>query len=345
MASKRNTSIDMFRLAACALVIIQHYRLFNMNTAGALWSGFYCRIAVPFFFMVSGYFSWKADPAARSGYLKKQIVTIGKILAVSSVVLIVYNIIIGYKIPFKPVYIRYLLLYNEPKFLFGHAHMWYMLALIYVFAFGLLVEKLRLNKPAYIAAPLVLAAGIILDFALFNMGGRRACFTRNWIFDGLPFFYMGQFIHRHESKFLSVITKGRGILLLVLSAAAMWLEGTIMLRLGLSVSRTFFISLLPLSFSVFMLLLNFPDIGKGTFIARYARDASMIVYIIHHMVEDGIKLAAESLCGVKMYQHSTIRFILIFTISTAIGIVYAMLAEKRGRRKSRADRLGAESPV
>lgn len=336
MASKRNTSIDMFRLAAAALVIIQHYRLFNMNTDAALWSGFYCRIAVPFFFMVSGYFSWKEAPEARVSFMKRQIVTIGKILAVSSVILIIYNFIIGYQIPYRQGYIQRLILFNEPHFIFGHSHMWYMLALIYVFAAGLLIEKLRLNKWAYIAAPLLLAAGIILDFALFGSGVRRACYTRNWIFDGLPFFYMGQFIHRHEGKFMSAITKGRSVLLLLLSVAAMWLEGTIMLRLGQSVSRTFFIAILPLSFSVFMMLLNFPNIGRGTFIARYARDASMIVYIIHHMVEDVIKLVAESLWDVKMYQHSTIRFCLIFVISTAIGVAYAVIAEKLHNRKKRA---------
>ncbi len=329
MSKQRNTSIDIFRMAAVALVIIQHYRLFNMNTAGALWTGLYCRIAVPFFFMVSGYFSWREEPERRAAFLKKQITTIGGILVGSSVFLFIWDFVVGFKIRFTVRNFMYLLLFNEPKFLFGHAHMWYMLALIYIFVIGLGVEKLRLHRAAYIAAPVLFAAGVALDLWLFSHGHRYACFTRNFLFDGLPFFYMGQLIHRKEGRILELLPRGRGLAALAAAAALMWLEATLMMKAGLSLSRTFFLSIPLLSFAVFVNLLNFPAIGRGTLLARYARDASMIIYIIHHAVEDTIKFVAERFWDIQMYQHSTVRFILIFLISGVIGFWYAWLSERR----------------
>lgn len=331
MASKRNSSIDMFRIVAVALVIIQHYRLFNMDTPGALWTGFYCRIAVPFFFMVSGYFSWRDEADRRVSFLKKQIVTISKIILGASVFLLIYDFIIGFKIRFTAENIARLALFNEPKFLFGHAHVWYMLALVYVFVIGLGVEKLKAHKWAYIAAPVLFAAGTALDFYLFSHGGRRACYTRNFLFDGLPFFYMGQLIHRYERRLTAIFNKGRSLLALLGAAVCMWLEGSLMIRLGQDLSRTFYLSLPLLSFAVFMTLLNFPSIGEGTFLVKYARDASMIIYIVHHAVEDVIKLVAESLWGIQMYQHSTVRFALILLISGAIGYAYAYFAARRAK--------------
>lgn len=332
--AKRNSSIDIFRLVAVALVIIQHYRLFNMDTAGALWTGFYCRIAVPFFFMVSGYFSWREESERRTAFLKKQISTIGSILLGSSVFLLIWDLLVGFKIEFSVKNVINLGLFNEPKFLFGHAHMWYMLALIYIFVIGLGVEKLRLHKLAYAAAPVLFAAGFLLDFYLFAHGHRYACYTRNFLFDGLPFFYMGQLVHRLEPSLMRSLTKRRSLLLLLAAVICMWLEATVMMNLGQNLSRTFYLSIPLLSFGVFTVLLNFPNIGAGTFLARYARDASMIIYIIHHAVEDTIKYVAERFWGVEMFRHSTLRFLLIFLISGVIGFGYAIISERLHRRAS-----------
>ncbi len=332
MSAKRNSSIDVFRLAAVALVIIQHYRLFNMDTAGALWTGFYCRIAVPFFFMVSGYFSWREEAEKRTAFLKKQIVTIGKILIGSSVFLLIWDLVVGFRINFTLRNLLGLVVFNEPKFLFGHAHMWYMLALIYVFIIGLGVEKLRLHKWMYAAAPALFIAGTALDFYLFAHGHRYACYTRNFLFDGLPFFYMGQLIHRREASLMKKLNKGGSLLFLLAAGVCMWAEATVMIKLGQNLSRTFYLSIPLLSFGVFMVLLNFPNIGAGTFLAKYARDASMIIYIIHHSVEDVIKAVAESCWGVEMFRHSTLRFFLIFLISAAIGYGYAALSGLLQRR-------------
>ena len=328
---ERNTSIDMFRLAAVALVIIQHYRLFNMNTDAAVWSGFFCRIAVPFFFMVSGYFSWKAEPGPRTAYLKKQLATIGKILAVSAIVIIAFNqFIIDYRIKWRIPYIQRLILFNEPKFLFGHAHMWYMLALIYVLAAGLLIERLRLHKWAYRLAPLLLLINIILDFVLFNTKlVRRACYTRNWLLDGLPFFYIGQFIHRYEGSIRGLITRSRSLILLAISAICLGAEGGLLLHFDQNINRTLYFFLPLLAVSVFLVLLSFPNIGKNSFVVRYARDASMIMYVIHHMVEEIIKITALKLWGIRMFQHSTIRFCLIFLFTWIIGMVYAVIISKK----------------
>ncbi|MGN1097387.1 MAG: acyltransferase family protein [Clostridia bacterium] len=337
MTSKRNSSIDIFRLIAVAAVIIQHYGIVYPRTSEtAMWFNLFSRIAVPFFFMVSGYFSWKSDPAARHAYLKKQAATIAKILTVSSVIIIFFNNLFGYHIIFKPKYLLFLFLYNDPFFLFDQSHIWYMLALIYVLLIALLVEKCRLHKAAYISVPILLTAAVALDLYLRAAGIRRACYTRNFLFDGLPFFYLGQLLRRYEDKILPRFSKGRSFALLLLSAAGLVMEAKLALRFNLTsfditFDRTMFVFIPFLAIAIFILLLNFPDIGRGTFIARYARDASMIIYIIHHIVEEFIKIIAANVWGLNMSEHATARYFLILFFSSVIGFGYAVLQQRLRR--------------
>lgn len=334
VAAKRNSSIDVFRMAAVALVIIQHYGLIYPRTsAAAMWLNLFSRGAVPFFFMVSGYFSWRDSGEKRTAYLKKQALTMAKILAVSSVIIIFFNHLFGYRIKFTLPRLRRLILFNEPSFLFDQAHMWYMLALIYVLLIAYALEKLKLNKAAYACAPLLLLAGVVLDVYLRFAGVRRACYTRNFLFDGLPFFCIGQFLRRYEGKIMPFFNKKRSVALLIISAAGLAVEAALSLQFNLAsfditFDRTMFLFLPLLGVGVFLTLLNFPNVGRGTFFAKYARDASLIVYIIHHIVEELIKIIAESVWGIKMYQHATARYFLILIFSSIIGFAYGAIAER-----------------
>ncbi len=341
MTSKRNSSIDIFRLVAAALVVVQHYGIiYPRTTKIAMVTDLFSRIAVPFFFMVSGFFSWKDDPILRRGYLKKQALTIGKILIVSSVILMVANIFLDFHIRITAKSILYLLIYNEPRFLFGHSHMWYMLALIYVLLIAIVIDKLGKNKAAYAAAPLILAAAIGLDIYLRAQGTMRSCFVRNFFLFGLPYFYIGQFLHRYQDKILDKINKPRSIALFFICAAGLTAEAFLALKFDLAsfgyfLDRKIFLFLPPLGFSVFLLLLHYPNIGQNSFAARYARDASMIIYIIHHFVEDLINTVAANVWGIEMFRHATARFFLIMFLSSIVGFGYAVAVKKLRRNVDR----------
>ncbi len=334
MTSKRNSSIDIFRFAAVALVIIQHYGIINpRTTTAAMLTDLFSRIAVPFFFMVSGFFSWKDDPAARQTYLKKQALTITKTLAVSSVIIIGTNALFGWHIRLKAEYIPFILFFNEPGFLYQHSHMWYMLALIYVLLIALAVDKLGKNKWAYICVPLLLGLALGLDIYFELSGFRRSCFTRNFLLFGLPYFYIGQLLHRYQSKILSKLTRPICFAALLVSAGGLAGEAFLALDYGLAVydknfDRTIFVFLPLLGVCVFLLLLHFPNIGQNSFVARYARDASMIIYIIHHIVEELIKIIAADVWGIEMFRHVTARYFLILFFSSVIGFGYAVAVKR-----------------
>lgn len=329
---ERNSSIDMFRLAAAVLVIVQHYCPFRDGTPAAIWIGFYCRIAVPFFFMISGYFSWKEDSGLRSDYLKKHLVAVGKLLVISAVVIIAFNGLMGRQIIFQTEDIRWLILFNEPHFLLGHSHIWYILALIYVLAAGLVIEKLKLNKAAYWVAPLLLLGNVILDYYLFGTELRKSCYTRNWLLDGLPFFYIGQFIHRYEKNLRPLTDQRRSLILPAVAAVCLGTEGALMLRFEQDVNRNMYFFLPMLSVSVLLALLSFPDLGRGSRLVSRARDVSLVMYVTHHMVAELLKLAARELWGIRLSRHPSLRFILIVIFSGAVGLIYAdiriILAEK-----------------
>lgn len=337
MAAKRNSSIDLFRFFAVMGVIIQHYGICYPRTSeAAMWANLFCRWGVPFFFMVSGYFSWRESSAARISYLKKQALTIAKILVVSSVIIVVFNLIFGYRIHFKSKYLFYLLFFNEPGFLFDQSHMWYMLALIYVLLIALAVERLNRNKAAYACAPILLLAAIGLDLYLRSIGVRRACYTRNFLFDALPFFYIGQLLRRYENKFLPLLSGGKSLALLIGGGAALGLEAKLCLKFNLTsfditFDRTMFIFLPVFAVSIFLVLLKFPNMGSGSLFVLYARDASMVIYIIHHIVEEFIKIIAAGIWGANMSQHATARYFLILIFSSLIGFGYAALRRRLSR--------------
>ncbi len=325
MSSKRNSSIDIFRLAAAALVIIQHYGVFPRGSSAALWADIFCRAAVPFFFILSGYFSWRDQPGARENYLKKQALEVLKIFLVSAALIMLFNRWAGFSMNLKPKNFLYLIFFNEPGFLFDQSHMWYLLALIYVLVIALAVEKAGLNKAAYICVPLLFAVSLILEHELYRLGVRRPCYTRNFLLDGLPFFYLGQMLRRWSGKFLGFMTKKRSAAALAFSAIGMALEGAALVRFNMSTDRTLFLFTVPLIVSVFALLLHFPGLLKDSFAARYARDASMVIYVVHHMVEEVIKIIAADVFGITMRDHVAARYFLILIFAGLIGFGYAVI--------------------
>jgi len=193
---KRWVGLDILKCICAFLVIYIHTpipgRVGDMILALS-------QIAVPVFFMISGFFYRKVQEDGRTAMQMKKIAIL---LAISLVLYGVWDLLAAVRlhIPlgewltgrFQPKAILIMLLFNEA--LFGY-HIWYLGAILYVL---FLYTKVGLHKVKGLVwvIPLLLAGNLLVGrygFVLFA-DGFPGYLERNWLLLGLPFFALGGFL-------------------------------------------------------------------------------------------------------------------------------------------------------
>lgn len=84
-----NKSINVLKCLAIFAVICIHCKLFNLGAKGGIVVAL-CRFAVPFFFMVSGYFSFFDNRSKALEKYKVRALHLLKLLIVSNVIYFIY---------------------------------------------------------------------------------------------------------------------------------------------------------------------------------------------------------------------------------------------------------------
>ena len=88
-----NFSINVIKCLAIFSVIIIHCGIFSLGRKGTVIEGL-ARFAVPFFFLISGYYSYyKLNNKSMMKY-KERIIRLTKLLIISSILFIIFNFFI-----------------------------------------------------------------------------------------------------------------------------------------------------------------------------------------------------------------------------------------------------------
>ena len=177
---ERNLRIDYFRLILCLLVIPIHTQplLAEDSLAGWLISNGISRIAVPCFFIISGYLAYTKFDNIKSE--RKHLLHL-------FVVYIVWSLI------YLPTYYSSV----EPRSfitfaLFGYYHLWFLPALIVGLLLLFVVRKYIRNTTIILLSGIVLyIAGCIMEN--LSLPYRSFC---NGIFFGYPFIVLGYYIQQ-----------------------------------------------------------------------------------------------------------------------------------------------------
>ena len=201
----RNKSLDAVKAIAACLVVCIHVSF--PGQAGQLVKVL-ARCAVPFFFMVSGYFCYYQNCNASKRILSK-ILHIMKLFAVSVVFYFIWECFMkawnGERVwkwikgLVSTEHLKEFFVYNSTSPV--RAHLWFLPALIYCYLLALLIEKWRMRKAAYCMAPVLLA--ILLwraEFCVFFDRFYHTMEYRNFLFTGMSFFLTGQMIHEYQDK-------------------------------------------------------------------------------------------------------------------------------------------------
>ena len=190
---RRNVYIDLFRYVLSFLVICIHisYTVFDFNFLPI------CRLAVPMFFVISGYFAFSKD---KDRELAKAKTSMKRNLQYFAIVFVIYFIfydivkLLKGTITLKNYFYKLFnvnmlfdfFFFNKPTF--GSQVMWFVLALFVLSIFHYLICKTNKQKLYYVLLPVCL----MVYFVMFSQK-VDIWYIRNWLFCGLPCFLAGYF--------------------------------------------------------------------------------------------------------------------------------------------------------
>jgi len=287
--------MDTLRLLASLFVVLLHAPL-----PGALGEAArpIARCAVPFFFMVSGWWLADNDMAVIKARLDKQARRMALLLAASCAAFfamnIAYSVFIdktGFMAPFKAFFdyraIASFLAFNNTNLFWpgGAAHLWFLAALLY----ALLLLRAALERIPlrwlYLLIPALLAAAIPLaGFAARGIEGvqERGMITRNFLFTGLPCVLAGMWLRQNRRRRERL--PDWAVLALPFACAALCLlEHFTLLRNPFGPARFL------LAASLLLLSSRFPSATGKSFLPRWGGKYSLMIYILHYPIVSGLK--------------------------------------------------------
>lgn len=243
----------------------------------------YARIAVPIFFMTSGYFCYENDSKSILRRIKK----IFLILVFTSCIYNISNLILGFSSEgvngiytyfeqFKNIeeWIK-LLLFNKP---FSATRLWFLFALIYVYLVQILINKYSVSYRIIlflsVSGILIhLLCGIVLPYYGFSV---PSFLCRNFLFFGYPFFAIGLLFRRSEDQICSISNKK--LFMGLIAGCCLSLS-----PLFYSTVAQFSVGTLFLVFVIFIYSLKLSSLNYSSWLIHLSK-CSLGIYILHRPV-------------------------------------------------------------
>lgn len=334
MRSRKNYTLEIVKVIAAYMVVFIHVP-FPGKVGIAL--NALARFAVPLFFMVSGFFSYGISTDRIKKRARKLLVLF--LVAAAAYILkdlalmVMRNDVTGVKQYFS-VYLDVerllkLVVFNWP---IVSGHLWYLLALVYVYGILYLITKYRIRKTWLYGASIVLLTvhlalgeiGLLFGFAVPSL------YVRNFLLFGVPFFGLGIWMKKHLDRIQPLAKKcSNWVIFLVL---LLGIGATLVSRQFLGVSEFGIGSLLML---LAVLTISFKYSKK-----RYPKQVNLVaacsayIYIFHPLVA-GVLKVAYGILGVSYASSETMQYlhpVAVCVGSTLLALVINWLFPEDGKR-------------
>lgn len=330
------SGIDYFRFIAALLIVAIHTSPLSSfsETGNFIFTRIVSRVAVPFFFMTSGFFlisRYTCNAEKLGAFIKKTTLIYG----VAILLYIPINVYNGY---FKmdnllPNIIK------DVVFDGTLYHLWYLPASIIGAAIAwYLVKKIHYRK-AFLIASVLYIIGLFGD-SYYGITEKISClnslytyifqvtdYTRNGIFFAPIFFILGGFIADNRPQ----ITFGKSFLGFAISLALMLGEAMILHHFDLQRHDSMYVFLLPCMYFLFIVILHF----KGKRLVSL-RTASLIIYIIHPMMIVVIRLFSKLLHIQKLFvENSIVHYFAVCLTSVVFSVVLTAMWNKYKPKKAK----------
>lgn len=258
---QRNFSIDIVKTLAALLVICIHtgYPFVVGDYLVA-----FCRVAVPLFLLVSGYYYQDViDKKKITAYYKK-------ILRLTFFSSIFYFIVSDKKLDYLITF-RWdkMLIFN---FLIAGDHLWYLFSLINVLVILSICCKIR-DKLFYLI-PFLLIGNYILSFF------SKFWLYRNFLFTSLPYFLLGMYIYKYNKSIFALFKKKTLVYIFVIGLILQCLEVSLYKYWGLIYVRDHYLMTSLLSIMIFCYALVV-KVKKENVLSVIGKKYSAYIYILH----------------------------------------------------------------
>lgn len=342
--------IDIFRVIAALFVVAIHTAPFSSYSERADFFLTYCvgRIAVPFFLIVTGYFTLgKGAIEQGAGKVKKAALHLGGIYCLVTLLYLPVNYYSG-NLPKTAGEAAKQIIFDGTFY-----HLWYLPGVI--LGMGLVFFMLRLlgKRNTFFVTLLLYVVGLFGDSyygvamkvpglkEVYDVLFSFSSYTRNGIFFTPVFLSLGAWLggsHYRASKDICKV----GILV---SMIGLLLEGEITTNLELQRHNSMYFSLIPLSFFLINVLLeNKKQVKESSKISKcmLIREMSLWIYLLHPFCIIFIRGAAKAVDLKEILVDSSLVFYVLVCISSVctaltVTFVFMLWKEKKKRRNQCGD--------
>ncbi len=316
----RNKLLDQIRFFAAILVILIHTPF-----PGVIGQGFeaVARIAVPIFFMVSGFYAFGKSKEQLLKSAKKTAVLLLWSVALYFVWGVLWSVYKGNTVAYLKNYFSLNSLVDTIFFNNGVilGHLWFLLALLYCYLIYAFLLKKASNFIKFCICALLLLAFFITR-TLFQLGGAEdpVYYLRNFAFVGIPYFLCGVLINKYREKALNISTSvlvATFFLGLVLSIAERFTLGCSDLYVGTPVAVI----------ALFSLTLN-PNLKSNENLSKLGKLYAGDIYIFHMLIITIVNAAASVVGILNLTLFPWVRPFIVIVISILVAFVRISLKDK-----------------
>lgn len=335
---KRTIGLDQGRIIAALLIIAIHTYPFESihENFEFLFTHVFCRIGVPLFFMITGYFVLSkavTDVGVLVRYLKKII----KWYFICIILYLPVNLYVGNLQKLDGMMILKEIGINGTFY-----HLWYFPALIVgtVITYGILKKVKNKSWLGFTIVSILYVIGMLgdsyygivekVDFLKRIYQGifQVVDYTRNGLFYAPMFLYLG---YQMKQKTWKILIK-KNHFLMILGFAFLLVEGWFLHQFHWQRHDSMYILLIPVMIVVFQYLLQATSKNN-----KQLRNIATTMYIIHPIIILGVRLLAKVLhLQTVMVDHSLVHYILVVIGTIVVSIIFESGKERiRGKYETR----------
>lgn len=312
---KRLNNLDVLK-AICAFLVICIHISYKGNLGDTITP--LCRIAVPIFFMITGYFYYKTSKSPL-----KQIKKVLILIILANFLYFIFGIIINGKVdlPTKEDIFKSLI-FNSSPFAF---HLWYLNALLYVLVIAYIADKLNIRKRMYFLIPVLLVTNIIFGeyaIVLFNKD-YDPIYMRNFLFIGIPYFFIGDLLYKNKENLIKKFSIKKLTILIPILVLTTVLEEHILTINKMDAIGDIYISTTFLAIAIFLFAIQVKQVSNENILAIIGRKYSTYIYVLHLVFIDIFNKYVSS----NNILNNSIQ-IIIFLASLLVAIIYVSFKNK-----------------
>lgn len=331
ISGARYEGLDILK-CFCAFLIVCIHTSFPGKIGGC--SVALARIAVPVFFMITGFFYRNIEKKGKVGLQIKKVIIL---ILIANIIYLFWNLLVAQdhninlisylKNAITKKSIIQCFVFNES--VFGY-HLWYLNAILYTLIIIFIAKKINVIRYIYWLIPILLLGNLIFGrYAVFIFEKEiPVTFGRNAYFVGIPYFMMGIVVNKNFEK-MKKISRNMLIFGIILFSFTTILEAFVFSYFGIDVQGDHYISTFFLTITVFLLFAIYFQTNKNPVLkwaAAIGREYSTWIYILHLIFVTGFEVAFDKLGMTNVFYY--ISPIIVFGGTTAFVAIVKALYKK-----------------